>query len=234
MLLGAFLLAPASRGGDILRGGVSAAQSRENAYARGRAGAENADIAKTAARDRLARTTEAISAVRRMQQGAAASSVSVPDGLVPGGLDRAAGLNARWDGALDPVQNGNTVGIKQTKSQAILHWETFNVGGNTIVQFDQSGGKADAGKWIAFNKVFDPGGVPSQILGSIKAEGQVYILNQNGIIFGAGSQVNTRTLVASSLPINDNLVTNGLLNNRDAQFLFSALEVPGGSDGTPP
>jgi len=228
------LLAPASRGGDILRGGVSAAQSRENAYARGRAGAENADIAKTAARDRLARTTEAISAVRRMQQGAAVSSVSVPDGLVPGGLDRAAGLNARWDGALDPVQNGNTVGIKQTKSQAILHWETFNVGGNTIVQFDQSGGKADAGKWIAFNKVFDPGGVPSQILGSIKAEGQVYILNQNGIIFGAGSQVNTRTLVASSLPINDNLVTNGLLNNRDAQFLFSALEVPGGSDGTPP
>ncbi len=233
LLLAALLLAPASRGGDILRGGATVDRSRKNADARNRSGAETADIAKTAARDRLARTTAAISAVRRMQQGAAASTVDVPDGLTPGGLQRATGASARWDGALDPVQNGNTVGIKQTKSQAILHWETFNVGRNTTLQFDQSEGKADAGKWIAFNKVFDPKGVPSQILGSIKAEGQVYILNQNGIIFGAGSQVNTRTLVASSLPINDNLVERGLLNNRDAQFLFSALEVPGGSDGTP-
>ena len=227
------LLAPASRGGDILRGGATVDRNRKNADARGRAGAETADIAKTAARDRLARTTEAINAVRRMQQGAPAPALSVPDGLVPGGLHRATGLNARWDGALDPVQSGNTIGIKQTKSQAILHWETFNVGRNTTLQFDQSEGKADAGKWIAFNKVSDPTGVPSQILGSIKADGQVYILNQNGIIFGAGSQINTRTLVASAIPINDNLVTNGLLNNRDAQFLFSALEVPGGSDGTP-
>ena len=227
------LLAPASRGGDILRGGATVDRNRKNADARNRAGAETADIAKTAARDRLARTTEAINAVRRMQQGAPAPAVAVPDGLTAGGLNRATGALARWDGALDPVQNGSTVGIKQTKSQAILHWKTFNVGRNTTVQFDQSEGKADAGKWIAFNKVFDPTGVPSQILGSIKAEGQVYILNQNGIIFGAGSQVNTRTLVASSLPVNDNLIESGLLNNRDAQFLFSALEVPGGSDGTP-
>ncbi len=223
------LLAPASRGGDILRGGATVDRNRKNADARGRAGAETADIAKTAARDRLARTTEAINAVRRMQQGAPAPALSVPDGLVPGGLHRATGLNARWDGALDPVQSGNTIGIKQTKSQAILHWETFNVGRNTTLQFDQSEGKADAGKWIAFNKVSDPTGVPSQILGSIKADGQVYILNQNGIIFGAGSQINTRTLVASAIPINDNLVERGLLNQAtgDAQFLFSTQAQAG-------
>jgi hypothetical protein len=68
--------------------------------------------------------------------------------------------------------------------------------------------------------------VPSQILGSIHALGQVYVLNQNGIIFGGSSELNLHSLVASSLPINDNLVARGLLNNPDDQFLFSALTIP--------
>ena len=37
------LLAPASRGGDILRGGATVDRNRKNADARGRAGAETAD-----------------------------------------------------------------------------------------------------------------------------------------------------------------------------------------------
>ena len=78
-----------------------------------------------------------------------------------------------------------------------------------------------------------PSANPTQILGDIKADGQVYLINPNGIIFGGSSQVNARGLTVSSLPINDNLVGQGLLNNRDAQFLFSGLKVPGGSDGTP-
>lgn len=41
------------------------------------------------------------------------------------------------------------------------------------------------------------------------------------------------TLVASSLPINDNLIGRGLLNNPDAQFLFSGLTIPAGTNGTP-
>ncbi|MEI6490919.1 MAG: filamentous hemagglutinin family protein [Verrucomicrobiota bacterium] len=161
---------------------------------------------------------------------AASGSVSVPDGLVTGGLERLTG--GTWTGANAPEQSGGTVIIKQTASQALLDWKTFNVGQGTTVNFDQTAGGADTGKWIAFNKVFDPSGKPSQIRGQIKADGQVYIINQNGIIFGAGSQVNTRTLVASSLPINDRLVEQGLLSNKDAQFLFSALDVPAGTDGT--
>src|SRR5262249_2366114 len=41
---------------------------------------------------------------------------------------------------------------------------------------------------------------PSQILGSIKAEGTVYLINQNGIVFGGSSQVNVNSLLVSSLP----------------------------------
>lgn len=232
LVLAVALIPFALQAGDILRGGAPSSNKQRSSQARNQAGSDAADVAKTTARDRLARTTQAISAVRAMQQGAKVP-VDVPNGLVSGGLKPATGANARWNGADAPVQNGSSVEIKQTESQAVMHWENFNVGSKTTLRFDQSAGKSDAGKWIAFNKVYDPSGAPSQILGAIKAEGQVYVINQNGIIFGAGSQINVRTLVASSLPINDNLVTNGLLNNRDAQFLFSGLTVPGDADGTP-
>jgi len=237
--------------GDILRGGAAAGDARKNSEARQNAGAQAASLAKAKAQDRLARTTKAINDMRQMQESAhtAGSNKGSADGLYDAKNNPQGGLkpltrdvylwdkvtkaaSPKWEGADFPVQNGTAVTIKQTKQQALLHWETFNVGSGTTVNFDQTAGGNDSGKWIAFNKVFDPSGRPSQIRGKINAEGQVYIINQNGIIFGAGSQVNTRTLVASSLPINDNLINQGLLNNKDAQFLFSALPVPGGTDGT--
>ena len=239
-VLVAFVLAFGAGGylqaGDILRGGNAVNSAKRNATARSKAGEAAAAQASANAKDRLARTTKAIQAVRNLQQSAGALR-TVPDGMVPGGLVVATGANANWAGAGAPTQNGGTVTIQQTQSQAMLHWETFNVGRNTTVRFDQSAGGSDSSKWIAFNKIFDPSGAPSQILGSIKAEGQVYVLNQNGIIFGAGSQVNARALVASSLPINDNLIGQGLLNNPDLQFLFSGLAIPAGNSSpafTPP
>ena len=225
-LLTAFLASMPTGGlqaGDILRGGASAGNAKRNSEARANAGAASAQAAKVRAQDRLARTTKAINDMRALQASAraAAGANSIPNGLTDGGLKVLTGANAKWEGANAPAASGNNVNITQTASQALLHWETFNVGSQTTVNFDQSAGGADSGKWIAFNKVFDPTAKPSEIRGKINAQGQVYIINQNGIIFGAGSQVNARTLVASALPINDNLVANGLLNNRNAEFLFS-------------
>ncbi len=230
-VLGCAINAPS---GDILRGGATTSGAPTGAGG-STAGSAAAAAASANAKDRLARTTQAITSVRAMQTSAVAAVAvpNIPNGLRPGGLVVATGANALWEGAKPARGQGSTVYIKQTESEAILHWESYNVGAGTTVRYDQSAGGTDSGDWIAFNKVFDPTGKPSQILGNIQAEGQVYIINQNGIIFGAGSQVNTRTLVASSLPINDNLIELGLLNNPDAQFLFSALPVPGGSGGTP-
>jgi filamentous hemagglutinin len=122
--------------------------------------------------------------------------------------------------------NSTTVTIQQTQSQALLTWSSFNVGVNTIVDFNQQPG------WLAINKINDPSGVPSQILGQINAPGQVYLINRNGIIFGGTSQVNVGTLVASALPINDALVQAGsLYGNLDAQFTFSSYSQPGGTLG---
>lgn len=258
-VLGMFAIFAASNftlhAGDILRGGAPSG-SRPPTAAQS-AGAAEAARARANAKDALARTSQALKSVQQMQINARKLAEgrsnlgadpnhpgqqlpNVPNGLAVGGLEVAPGValnSPLWRGATLPRQNqvgGQTeITIQQTAPQAVLNWKTFNVGSKTTVAFDQSNGGSQKGQWIAFNKVQDPSGVPSQILGQIKAPGQVYVINPNGIIFGGGSQVNVRSLVASSLPINDNLVQQGLLNNRDAQFLFSSLSVPGGSDGTP-
>ena len=233
------------RAGDLLRGG--AAYGTQNT---GGANGITPQVAQARANaaDLLARTTEAVQAVQMMQNAAHAAATatnlgldpnhpglqlpSVPDGLATGGLQVAAGATSNsslWQGASLPFQyqsGGQTVvDVQQNSATAVLNWQTFNVGRNTLLNFDQSAGGSQVNQWVVFNKVSDPSGVPSQILGSIQAQGQVYVVNSNGIIFGGSSQVNTHALVASSLPINDNLISAGLLNNPDDQFLFSSLAI---------
>lgn len=145
------------------------------------------------------------------QQAAQKLSSPVPNGLVKGGLQVAAAAATDptlWQNANAPTQstaNGQvTVQVKQTAQKAILTWDSFNVGRNTTLYFNQSGGNQTNGSnnnWIVLNRIVDPSGVPSQIFGQIKAEGTVYLLNRNGILFGAGSQVNTQSLIASSLDL---------------------------------
>lgn len=243
--------------GDILRGGAAPGAAAQRAAAVSQATAAAATQARLNARDNLARTTRAVQSMQSMQNAARLAAVTaaannaganpnapgnlpnVPNGLGPGGLQvdpGVAGGTAVWSGAALPSQSTaggrTTVSIRQTQQTALLSWETYNVGRGTTLRYEQNGG-GDTAKWIAFNQVNDPGSSPSQILGSIQAPGQIYVINRNGIIFGAGSQVNVGTLVASSLPINTNLIERGLLNNPDAQFLFSGLAIPAGAQGTP-
>lgn len=242
------LLTPCTQAGDILRGGAAAggttavpgaAAADANAINTAAATAQ----ARTNAQDMLARNTMALQAVTAMQDAARALAAGannlganpnfagtlpdVPNGLTPGGLE----IIGAPTGATGPIQavNGThtTVTVTQTQQQALLDWKTFNIGADTTLAFDQSAGGAEVGNWIAFNRISDPSGNPTQILGSIQAQGQVYVINQNGIIFGGGSQVNTHTLVASALPINENLIARGLLNNPSSEFLFSATGVAG-------
>ncbi|MGO8654182.1 filamentous hemagglutinin N-terminal domain-containing protein, partial [Rhizobium ruizarguesonis] len=72
----------------------------------------------------------------------------------------------------------------------------FNVGARTTLTFDQQG----SANWVALNRV-NNATAPSQILGSIKADGQVYVINQSGIVFGGSSQVNVGSLIASTAGI---------------------------------
>lgn len=155
---------------------------------------------------------QAAQAAARAAAGLAPSDV--PDGLVDGGLkvDTNA-LTAGWrnaDAATQSVANGKTtVAIRQTADKAILNWETFNVGRNTTVDFQQS---AD---WSVLNRVNDPAARPSQILGQIRSDGTVMLVNRNGIVFKGSSQVDTRNLVAAAVNTSDAQFDKGLYS--DAQ-----------------
>src|SRR5271166_4222883 len=231
-----FLSFSTAHAGDILRGGFSA----RTAPAATTSGSGNtAMVARLRAneQDILSRTTQALQAVQAMQSAAqniaqnAPNNLgldpnhpgrqlpNVPNGLTKGGLQVAPGATANsalWQNANLPTQSASngqtTVTITQTAPKAILTWKTFNVGKNTTADFDQSAGTQNGtNNWIVLNRILDPTGVPSQILGSIKADGQVYLINQNGIIFGGGSQVNVNTLIASTLNIPDAAFKQGFL-----------------------
>ncbi|MNR77986.1 Heme/hemopexin-binding protein precursor [compost metagenome] len=158
---------------------------------------------------------------------------TIPDGLGQGGLKvDTNSLTAGWINANGPTQSASgdkvIVDIKQTGEKAILNWESFNVGKNTIVNFDQKGGsKADgSNNWVALNRINDPSGRPSEIAGQIKADGAVYIINRNGIIFNGSSQINTRTLVASSLRLTDQQFNLGINNQQTISNMGVEFQVP--------
>jgi len=172
---------------------------------------------------------------------------NVPNGLGVGGLNPLQGVTqlsgggysvSGWTGVSSLNQtvtsSQTTVTATQSAPDALLYWTTFNIGKKTTFDVNQGKTGVAADDSIAFNIIEDPSLAPSQILGKIQASGQVYVINQNGIIFGGSSQVNVHTLVASSLPIDSYYITNGLLNDPAYQFLFSAISQPAASGGTPP
>ncbi|MCE4053106.1 filamentous haemagglutinin family protein [Pseudomonas sp. Au-Pse12] len=154
-------------------------------------------------------TVAAIAAQQAAQaaarQAAFGSVSNIPDGLGQGGLKVDNSLTQGWINAKGPVQSQSggktTVTIEQTADKAILNWETFNVGRNTTVDFQQQS------NWALLNKVNDPNGRPSEIQGQIKGAGTVMIMNRNGVIFSGTSQVNVRNLVAAAATISDQQFT---------------------------
>ena len=151
-----------------------------------------------------------------------------PDGLTQGGLwDKDAnGQALPWIGVSDKravasnAQGKTTVTVEQTQAKAILDWDTFNIGRNTEVVFDQatyanaaarSGARTAQSEWAVLNRVVGASAKPSQIQGSIRADGSVMVVNQNGVIFTGSSQVNARNLVAAAARIsNDQFLSRGI------------------------
>ena len=139
------------------------------------------------------------------RQAALGQVSNIPDGLGKGGLQVDNSLSQGWTNAKGPTQTQaggkTTVTIEQTADKAILNWETFNVGRNTTVDFQQQS------NWAALNRVNDPNAKPSEIQGQIKGAGTVMIMNRNGVVFSGTSQVNVRNLVAGAANITDDQFT---------------------------
>ena len=86
---------------------------------------------------------------------------------------------------------GNVLNINQSSQRSAINWDTFNVGSGAKVNFIQPSASS-----VTLNRVLDTNG--SQIMGSINANGQVFISNPNGVLFGPNSQVNVGGLIATT------------------------------------
>lgn len=110
-----------------------------------------------------------------------------------------------WTASTSWNAANNTLTVNQTVDKAILNWDSFNVGSNVQVHFAQPG----AGS-ATLNRIWQAS--PTLIQGQITAPGQVFLVNQNGIVFGQGAQVSVGGLLASTLDINTSAFLNSLFD----------------------
>ena len=100
-------------------------------------------------------------------------------------------LNTVLKGSAQVSSTATTTTITQTSQSTTLNWNSFDVSQNQRVTFNQPSSSS-----IAINNILDTS--PSQIFGSITANGRIVLLNPNGFYFGARSSVSANTFIAAA------------------------------------
>ncbi|KGQ55957.1 hemagglutination protein [Gallibacterium anatis str. Avicor] len=88
-------------------------------------------------------------------------------------------------------QNNNAMTIDQKSDRVYIDWESFNIGKQASVTFNQP-----ASSSIAYNRV--TGADVSTIQGKLNANGRVFLANPNGVIFTKDAQVNVGAILATT------------------------------------
>lgn len=106
---------------------------------------------------------------------------------------------------------GSTMTIAQQTAQAIINWQNFGIGRGEAVHIKQPNSQA-----MLLNRVV--GSNPSEIFGQLTANGQVILVNPNGVFFRPGSSVDVGGLTASTLNIaNEDFLKGQLRFAEDSQ-----------------
>ncbi len=113
-------------------------------------------------------------------------------------------VNIAAIGAATAAIANSTLTVNQSTSRAIIDWQSFSIGSGGTVNFHHQLGASSA----TLNRVI--GNELSIIEGALNAQGQVYIINANGILFGRDANINVGGLVASALNISNQTFLNGL------------------------
>ncbi len=119
--------------------------------------------------------------------GVVAVSLSSPAHANPQGGQVAAGQASI-------TSSGNTLNINQSTDKAVIDWRSFNIAADELTAFHQPSSSSRT-----LNRINDAN--PSQILGTLAANGQVILVNPNGVFFGPNSKVDVSGLIASTADI---------------------------------
>jgi len=90
----------------------------------------------------------------------------------------------------------NTLEINQTSNKAVINWQQFGIAPGESVRFNQLSSTS-----ITLNRV--TGSDSSTINGTLTANGRIFIINPNGVLFGENAQLNVGGIVATTMGIND-------------------------------
>ena len=105
-------------------------------------------------------------------------------------------------GSASITHSGSVTNITQTTGKAAINWQNFSIGLSETVNFNQPTVSS-----ITLNRVI--GNEKSIIDGAMNANGQVFILNSNGVLFSKNASLNTAGLVATTMNLNDTDFMNG-------------------------
>ena len=108
-------------------------------------------------------------------------------------LPQGASINT---GAANISTQGAAMAITQATDKASINWQSFNIGTGASVNIAQPNASS-----VLLNRVV--GNDPSQILGKLSANGQVILLNPNGIVFGKDGSVTASAFTASTFALSD-------------------------------
>src|SRR5262245_53334967 len=126
---------------------------------------------------------------------ALALAIAFPPGSVSAQGLPTGGSVASGSATISNPSSSSTL-INQSSQKALINWQSFGVGAGNSVNFQQPNSAA-----ITLNRV--QGTTPSAINGSLTANGNVWIINGNGVLFGQGAQVNVGGLIATTSDIQD-------------------------------
>lgn len=99
------------------------------------------------------------------------------------------------------AQNGKNMTVTQNSGKMAVDWTQFNIARDEAVKFAQPGRDA-----VALNRI--TGGQKSVIDGALSANGNLFLVNPNGVVFGKTSTVDVGSLVASTAQLNDSFMKN--------------------------
>lgn len=123
------------------------------------------------------------------------------------------------------AQSGSTLAVTNSAG-AIINWQQFSIGAAEVTRFIQPSAASSV-----LNRV--TGVDPSSILGALQSNGRVFLVNPNGILFGAGARIDTAGLVASTLNISNEDFLGGRLNFTADPAKSAAVVNQGGITASP-